>query len=238
MEKLFAPLFIMAVIVFVFFIQETSDVTASDLKITDTSNINNKKMVFFNFMRPIINDENNKVLKIRSQLINAKEQGNDKRFVARIAKSYSTKWDSKNENWEQLLERVDAIAPELALAQSANESAWGQSRFAKQGNNFFGQWCYTKGCGLVPAQRRRGASHEVAEFDSVNASVRSYIKNINTTRAYALLRKIRSQNRTADKAANAIEQAGGLIHYSERGEDYVREIRSLIRVNKKLMTTQ
>ncbi len=236
MEKIFVPLFFIAVIVFVVSIQSQTGMTASDLNMTDVADTNDKKKRFFNFMRPIINEENAKVLELRNKLLTAKKQKNDKRFVTRIAQSYSTDWNLEKENWDKLLERVDIIAPELAMAQSANETAWGQSRFAQQGNNFFGQWCYKKGCGIIPANRSRGETHEVARFNSVNESVRSYIKNINTGRAYATLRKIREKNRTAGKTPNAIAQAGGLVNYSARGEKYVSEIRSLIRANKGLMS--
>jgi len=235
MEKIFVPLFYIAVIFFVIFIQPETGISASDLNMTNVVDTNDKKKRFFNFMRPIINEENAKVLKLRNKLLIAKNQNNDKRFVTRIAQSYSTDWNPENENWDKLLERVDMVAPELALAQSANETAWGQSRFAQQGNNFFGQWCYKKGCGIIPANRSRGATHEVAQFNSVNESVRSYIKNINTGRVYATLRKIRRKDRTAGKTPDAIAQAGGLINYSERGKKYVSEIRSLIRTNKELM---
>ena len=162
-------------------------------------------------------------------------KGNNKKFVARVAKAYTVNWEQGKENWDKLLERVDAIALELSLAQSADESAWGQSRFARQGNNFFGQWCYTKGCGIVPAQRTRGSNYEVASFDSVNHSVRSYIKNINTGRVYAKLRNIRRDNRAAGKQPDALAQATGLIKYSQRREKYVKEIRLMIRGNKKMM---
>ena len=73
----------------------------------------------------------------------------------------------------ELILRVDVIPVSLALAQAANESAWGTSRFALEGNNVFGQWCYKKGCGIVPAERRSGATHEVKSFTSVERSVQA-----------------------------------------------------------------
>jgi Bax protein len=235
MEKLFVPVFLIAIVVATVAIQPDTGITADDLDMSNLSGVDDRKKRFFDFMRPIINDENAKILKLRKQLLAAKEQNNNKVFVARTAKQYSVSWDPKKENWDKLLERVDAIALELSLAQSADETAWGQSRFAKQGNNFFGQWCYTKGCGIIPAERNRGSTHEVTRFNSINDSVRSYIKTINTGRAYARLRKVRRENRAAGKQPNAKAQAGGLIKYSQRGEAYVKEIRALIRVNKKLM---
>jgi len=214
---------------------DARQVTASDLDMNNLKGVKDKKKRFFDFMRPIINDENAKVLALREKLLDAKKNKNNFELVAKTAESYSVKWTTGKESWKKLLERVDAVALEVALAQSANESAWGQSRFAKQGNNFFGQWCYRKGCGIVPKKRDKGSHHEVAKFKTVNDSVRSYIKNINTGRVYAPLRKVRREDREKGKQANAYDQAGGLIKYSQRREAYVKEIRSMIRVNKKLM---
>ncbi len=208
--------------------------TADDLNISSIK-ASEKKKQFFDFMRPIINDENSKVLELREKLLLAKKYNNNKTMVANTAKDYRVIWPPGKENWIELLERVDAVALELALAQSANESAWGQSRFARQGNNYFGQWCFKKGCGIVPARREKGKTHEVARYESVNDSVRSYIKNINTVTVYTPLRATRKNDRVAGKPPDAIVQAGGLIKYSQRREAYVNEIRALIRANKKLM---
>ncbi len=187
--------------------------TSNDLDMSKLKDVKDKKRRFFDFMRPIVNDENAKVLALRKKLIDAKKNKNNHALVAKTAKSYSVEWTTGKESWKKLLERVDAIALEVALAQSANESAWGQSRFAKQGNNFFGQWCYRKGCGIIPKKRDKGTKHEIAKFKSVNDSVRSYIKNINVMRVYAPLRNIRRDNRAAGKKPDANAQAGGLIKY-------------------------
>jgi len=212
-----------------------TELTAKDLDMRNLIDVKDKKKRFFDFMRPIVNTENSRVLELREKLVAAKKNNNQHSFVAKIADDYSVDWEAEKKNWDKLLERVDAVALELVLAQSANESAWGQSRFATQGNNFFGQWCYKKGCGIVPKKRDKGTRHEVAKFSSVNKSVRSYLKNINTGRVYAPLRQIRKKNRAAGKKPDAIAQAGGLIKYSQRREAYVKEIRSMIRYNQKLM---
>ncbi|HEB81960.1 MAG TPA: flagellar biosynthesis protein FlgJ [Gammaproteobacteria bacterium] len=210
--------------------------TAKDLDMSHVRDVKDKKKRFFDFMRPIVEAENARVLALREKLLEAKKNNNNKAFVAKVAEEYSVKdWTGSEADWKKLLERVDAVPLELVLAQSANESAWGQSRFAREGNNFFGQWCYKKGCGIVPAKRDKGARHEVAKFKSVNHSVRSYIKNINTGRVYAPLRQIRAQERAEGKPPSAHNQAAGLIKYSTRREAYVKEIRSMIRVNQKLM---
>ena len=214
-------------------------VTANSLDMSNLENVDDKKQRFFNFMRPIINAENAKILSLREILITARNNKSNPVFIRKVADNYSVDWqmdaDKGEYNWEKLLERVDAVALEVVLAQSANESAWGQSRFARQGNNFFGQWCYEKGCGMVPKNHDAGPHHEVTAFTSVNASVRSYLKNINTGRVYDRLRKVRRQHREQGEMANAHEQAGGLIRYSQRRGAYVKEIRSIIVANKQLM---
>ena len=215
--------------------QTASIITAKNLNINNFTDIKDKKKQFFDFMRPIINQENKKILELRKKLTAAKIYNSKQKFVAQTASEYHVEWNNEEKNWEQLFERVDSVSVEVALAQSANESAWGQSRFAQQGNNFFGQWCYKKGCGIVPAKRSARSKHEVARYNSVNESVRSYIKNINTTRAYAPLRKIRKQNRDNKKSVNAEDQATGLIFYSQRRDEYVKEIIKLIQSNKQLM---
>ena len=150
-----------------------------------------------------------------------------------LAKDYrhNTESATKKEVAELLL-RVDQVPASLALAQAAMESAWGTSRFAVQGNNLFGQWCYQKGCGLVPLRRNAGSTHEVAKFDSVSDAIKSYLKNINTHRAYADLRNDRASLRSAGKPITGHQLAEGLIDYSELREAYVHEIQAVIRINK------
>lgn len=204
--------------------------------------VKSKKKAFFDFMRPIVQAENERIRQTRERLVAIRESGNvsapDETFVRRIADSYSVDITDLNDagTWKRLLARVDTVPLRLVLAQSANESSWGTSRFARKGFNFFGQWCFKKGCGLVPSRRDKGTHHEVRVFRSVNASVAAYLKNINTGRVYASLRKIRSQMRHEGKPVTAHQLAGGLSHYSERGQAYVKEIRAMIRVNYKLMT--
>lgn len=217
---------------------EEAPVTAKALDISNITNLTDKKKQFFDFMRPIIQQENNKVLALRKKLVIARIYNSNSELVKNTAKEYRVEWSDKERNWEQLLKRVDTVALNVALAQSANESAWGQSRFAQKGNNFFGQWCYKKGCGIIPKRRAKKSRHEVASYNSVNESVRSYIKNINTTRAYAPLRKIRKENRDNKKPVNAKDQATGLTLYSQRKNEYVKEIIQMIQSNEKLMVGQ
>ncbi|NRA61678.1 MAG: glucosaminidase domain-containing protein [Psychrobium sp.] len=132
----------------------------------------------------------------------------------------------------QLLRRVDIIPNELVMVQAANESGWGTSRFARRGLNFFGQWCFVKGCGLLPSSRNEGASHEVKVFVSVDESIASYLRNLNTHSAYQELREIRAQLRANHQRLTGESIAPGLFNYSQRQQDYINELLLMLRHNK------
>jgi len=208
-------------------------VEASDIQISDTADVRTKKEMFFDTMRPIVAAENERILELRSEIKAARKAGDTPDWLPEVADRYGVDWTGSE--WDALLKRVDAVPVPLALAQSANESAWGQSRFAQKGNNMFGQWCFSEGCGLVPQRRSEGKNHEVAAYSNINASVRSYIRNINTSRAYKELRDMRWTARQNGEQPKAMALAAGLSRYSERGQAYVEEIRAMIRVNRNLM---
>ncbi len=111
------------------------------------------------------------------------------------------------------------------------ESAWGTSRFAREGRNYFGQWCFKEGCGLVPLKRNKNASHEVRRFNSAQESVRAYLHNLNTNRAYREFRELRYNLRVEKSPLDADILAEGLSRYSEKGMRYVRNLRMLMRDN-------
>ena len=55
-----------------------------------------------------------------------------------------------------MLLAVDIIPNSIALAQAANESGWGTSRFAKEYNAYFGEYTYNQKIGVIPAEREEG----------------------------------------------------------------------------------
>jgi Bax protein len=197
-----------------------------------------RKQAFFSYFLPLIEDRNEELLELREELqelSDARTQLSffERRKVADLADTYEVEGFSVGdpEQWNILLRRVDAVPPSLALAQAANESAWGTSRFAREGNNFYGQWCFVKDCGLVPAAREDGAAHEVAGFDSAKESVERYMHNLNYHPAYIELRSIREALRDQEEPVTGLKIAAGLMSYSERGEAYIEELNSMIRFN-------
>lgn len=196
-----------------------------------------RKERFFAFLRPIIEQQNERVLEDRGRLEQLAAEGDpgwlDRRWLHGLAEDYGLDPEEYEDDTliTALLRRVDAVPVSLALAQAAKESGWGTSRFARKGNNFFGQWCYEPGCGLVPRARGAGRSHEVRAFDSPRDSVASYLRNINTHPGYRELRRARAGLRAAGRPLSGLVLAEQLHRYSERGQPYVEEIKGLIRYN-------
>lgn len=201
---------------------------------TDT---NKKKNDFFAFLLPKIKHANDNILKERRTVfeLRASLPSLSKSEVATLTQ-LKTKYEVTLTNHQkainELLKRVDIIPASLALAQAANESAWGTSRFAKLGNNLFGQWCYVEGCGIVPKLRTGEQRHEVAKFDSILDSVESYMRNLNSQNAYEKLRTLRAEAREDEDIITGINLAKGLWGYSTRREAYVHEIQSMIKQNE------
>jgi len=201
------------------------------------ANSQEKKQQFFSFLYPMVVHINEAVLHEREKIIILQNtnnlSSNDEAYLHSIAKKYRVN-TSKGFNsvfFTDMLIKIDRIPPSLVLAQAANESAWGTSRFATKGNNLFGQWCFSKGCGVVPEQRNDDASHEVSKFDSVFDSIESYVLNLNRHTEYKQLRAIRHEIRSTNKPVSGEKLANGLEGYSERGLEYVNEIQSMIRFN-------
>jgi Bax protein len=206
------------------------------------TNTKTKKATFFEYMLPMIRGANKVIVAdrvivaplhakfVEGQTLSIDEQNK----LTSLFEKYSIEIDGELAvgDFDALLLRCDIVPEALVLAQSANESAWGTSRFATKGNNFFGLWCFSRGCGLTPLRRNAGAKHEVAKFDTVNQGVRRYVHTINTNNAYKQLRKVRAKLRTDNKSITGSILAEGLLRYSERGKAYVEEIQSMIRFNK------
>jgi Bax protein len=213
-------------------------------KFADIRDVKEKKKTFFNFLRPAIVKENSRISVLRAQIesINNKlmhEQvlsDEDKSLIAILAKQYKIKKaPTIQSKVTQLLSKVDIVPTALVLVQAANESAWGTSRFARIGLNFFGIWCFKEGCGMVPNGRDEGLKHEVAAFLSVEKAVKHYLHNINTNHAYHVFRTIRSQLHEQSQPLTAEILVTGLLPYSERGTDYVIEISEMLRHNQRYL---
>ena len=75
-------------------------------------------------------------------------------------------------------------------------------------------------------------THEIQKFDSVGDAIEAYIYNLNTHRAYSMLREKRYSLLKEGKSPSGSQLAITLTEYSERGAIYGEEVASLIRYNK------
>lgn len=201
-----------------------------------------RKTAFVDYLKPAIDElnrqraeERQKLESFHKKLLAGKPPGwQEHRSLKAWARRYNIDFDPDQlvATAEKLLRHLDEIPASMVLAQAALESAWGTSRFVQSGNNFFGQWCFTENCGTVPNARAEDATHEVKNFSSAEAALQSYFRNINSHRAYEQVREIRAQAREAGQPLSGLEMVAGLEKYSERGQEYIEELRAVIRFNK------
>lgn len=207
---------------------------------TQIHNIPERKEAFFQFLLPRIQHANQEILEARERILTLRHQirqsslsTEDALWLVLVAEHYRVPAENgfDGEFFNTLLRRVDIIPPSLVLAQAATESGWGTSRFAREGNNLFGEYCYVPGCGIVPSRRNPGARHEVARFKSPYDALLGYMTNLNRHDSYLSFRRHREQARQQTQSMKGERLAEGLIRYSERGQAYIRQIQSMIRHN-------
>ena len=75
-------------------------------------------------------------------------------------------------------------------------------------------------------------THKVRAFDRLSDSVEAYLLNLNTHRAYRHLRAKRTEIRLGGAKPDGLSLADGLQSYSQKGEEYVDLLHSIIRVNR------
>ncbi len=205
--------------------------------------VEERKAAFFSFLEPFVEEANASLLESRERLRHMRQNlqrgrlnRRDLRWVSNLAikSSLDLPHDGmpSQELIDELLLRMDVIPPSLALAQAALESAWGTSRFARQGNNLFGIWCYEPGCGIVPLYRPASATYEVARYRSPRDSFLAYMEILNTNPAYRSLWILRENARANGEILTGATLAAGLRLYSQERERYIGKIRNLIQVNQ------
>lgn len=210
-------------------------------------NVRQKKDAFFSFLSPLIREANKEVMaerralkQIQTQLQRQKQKPNqplvklsqeEVYFVAQMAEKYRIGGNNTEIKIKRLLQRIGRIPVSLAMVQAANESAWGTSRFAQEGNNLFGQWCFDEGCGLIPTRRGDSSNHEVASFATPYESVRAYVLNLNRHAEYEVFRQLRRSEVDLQGYPTGMTLVNGLSGYSQRGDDYVGELQNMIRFN-------
>ena len=219
-------------------------------EVAHTLTVPEKKEIFYRLMLPLILHANAMVLDRRAGLMSMKDKlatgqpvtkaelqalRDGARLLRILDQDAAAALDGASDTLAAVLDealyKLDVIPAGLVLGQAAYESGYGTSRFAAEGNALFGQWTYG-GNGLVPEQQRKNlGDHRIAAFDWPFDSVRGYFINLMSHPAYEEFRRLRAQKRAEGKPLQSLELADGLINYSERGQEYVDTLKSMIRVN-------
>ena len=205
--------------------------------------IENKKRLFFRALAPLILRSNELIMMDRERLAEIISTFNqntplgemDQIWIIKLAKEYRIKSDISElttSMLDELWARVDIVPVSLALAQSAEESGWGTSRFAALGNAVYGQWSWGKDAIKPEQQREELGDYGIASFESLQQSICAYMINLNTHNAYASLRNKRAELRSKGDKVTGTILAEQLTKYSERGEEYVTGLKSLMDYNQ------
>ncbi|MFC4273293.1 glucosaminidase [Sneathiella chungangensis] len=155
----------------------------------------------------------------------------DEAWLKQQAADYALASHSLNDEfWAEMARRMDVVPPSLIVAQMVEESGWGTSRFAAEGNALFGQWSY-KG-GIKPEEQRKAkGDYRIEAFKTPLDSVRAYMLNLNSHDAYKGFRERRAAIRADGKPVTGPDLVDTLIAYSERREAYVRIISEIMERN-------
>ncbi|MEH6402693.1 MAG: glucosaminidase domain-containing protein [Sneathiella sp.] len=197
--------------------------------------VKEKKTSFFSIAVPLVLTSNEEIQENRELLLSISPDEishKSEAWLLEQAERYRIK-DFKNiKNLiTKLNRRMDIVPVSIAVAQMAEESGWGTSRFAAEGNALFGQWSY-KG-GMKPrGQRSEKGDYRIQRFDSPLDSVRAYMLNLNSNKAYTEFRQEREILRNSTGTVSGKKLVEFLTSYSERGEKYIEGLKSIISVNE------
>tara|TARA_Y100001936_G_C15929635_1_gene588633 strand:- start:48 stop:1010 length:963 start_codon:yes stop_codon:yes gene_type:complete len=199
-------------------------------EIKNIENTKKRKEMFIKIVLPLIVKENTKIRIDRKRLftiLNKNSNTNiEKKWLEKKYKQYGV----RQNDLSTLKIRMDEIPVSLAIAQAAKETGWGTSRFALKGNALFGQWTWS-GEGLKPKKAEEGKDHKVMKFNSLQLSVRAYLRNLNTHSSYKNLRKARTELRNKEKTLDSIILSKHLDKYAETGNQYIEVLQKIIEQN-------
>jgi len=189
-----------------------------------------KRELFIKIVLPLILNENEKIIEDRKKLFKILGKNfntvGERVWLKRRFREYKI----EDQDLGKLKMRMDFIPVSVAIAQAANESGWGTSRFALEGNALFGQWTWSKK-GISPKNKDPDQNHKILQFQILKASVRAYKNNLNTHNAYQEFREARAKIRQEGKEINGLDLTKYLKNYAAIKEKYVAILEDIIKRN-------
>lgn len=187
--------------------------------------VSEKKQKFFHMILPaiLISKANLKLKRERvielSSIPKKEYTEDDVQFLEEMYKTYKTK------DHKKLAKRLKTHPVSIILAQAAIESAWGESRFFKKGNNIFGMWSYNKNEPRIKALgTRNGKAIYVKKYANISEAIDDYFAVIGRG-AYKSFRK---QRNITD---NPLVLVDYLVNYCEL-DNYPSKLKKFIVYNK------
>ncbi len=183
--------------------------------------VSEKKKRFYTLMIPAVHRAYSELMKeyrtVRNDIIN----GSNPQKIVKLKKYYNVKTD------EELLAALKPHPKSIALAQAAIESGWGTSRFFKEANNIFGMWSVNKNDKRIAAAQQRKGNKTIwlRKFDTIEESIKEYYKLMARGNAYRDFRTLKGQTDNVYKMVKKLDR------YSEKGQEYVDQISSVIKYN-------
>ena len=196
--------------------------------------IKDRKKNFIANLFPVIHSANQDIIEKRNIFfeIEKKIQNNNLNVLeAAILKKLFNEYKVKNNDLAELKKRIDIVPISLAIAQAAIESGWGTSRFAKEGNAYFGQKIIGIKVNGIRPNDSENPLIKVRIFENLNDSVKAYLNNLNTHFAYKNFRKSRNELRSFGRTLEGEVLANQLKKYSELGNEYINNVQEIIRKN-------
>lgn len=191
----------------------------------ELESIDQRKQVFVKMLLPLVLAENERILGERQRLRRLRDRSEaglpiaaaEMAWLESLAERYGVALTT-HYFYAEMLRRVDAVPPSLALGQAALETGWGTSNVAQKGHAMFGQM--------------DSEGEYVRRFNHLAHGVEAYALNLNTHRAYRQFRAKRAAQRAESHKLDGYDLALTLVRYSERKMDYVRAVRGIIRANR------
>ena len=183
--------------------------------------VQEKKAQFKATIIPAVNEVYSDLMRQYQEVSESIQAGDDIDKFAALRKEY------KATNNDELLMSLKPHPQSIAIAQAAMESSWATSRFFKEANNVFGIWSYSKNEARMAAGEKRGdQTIWVKKYGSVEASIRDYYRTLARGDAYKEFRILKMETN------DPYELVKKLDSYSEKREEYGKELSTIIRFNK------
>jgi len=131
------------------------------------------------------------------------------------------------------LPKNERVPYEMIIGQAALESAWGQSRFAKEANNLFGIRTWNKDTPhLLPQGVEKWPGWGVKAFASKCDSVHYYIDLLNNHNAYKEFRELRQRMLDNNEMLDALQLIKKLDKFSTTKDYDARVARMIFKIRK------